>query len=66
MYDWNIDDDSCYKIKAKYLDNEFISERIVGNVNLVLKEWDNIDVYLDYWDSSRYWMDIDSIFEKTL
>lgn len=65
MYVWNVgEDDSCYKIKAKYLDNEFISEKIVGNVNFVLKEWDKIDVYLDYWDSSKYWMDIDSVFEK--
>lgn len=53
-----------YRIVAQYLEDTFESENIFADIYKILKQWDKIDVYLDSWDHSRYWMDTDSIFER--
>lgn len=53
-----------YRITAQYLLDTFESEEIFADVYKILKQWDKIDVYLDAWDHSMYWMDTDSIFGR--
>lgn len=54
-----------YRITAQYGEDIFVSEEIFADIYKILKQWDKIDVYMDYGDHSRYLMDTDSIFERT-
>ena len=53
-----------YTITAKYWDDTFVSKNVFENTNNIVKGWEKIDVYFDTEDHSKYWMDIDSVFEK--
>jgi len=53
-----------YKIVAKYMKETFCSEEYSTKLSNVIKKWDEIDVYIDEEDHSKYWMDVDSLFGK--
>lgn len=59
-----MDKQGWYTITAQYWEDTFTSKNAFDNTNKILKEWDKIDVYLDVGDHSKYWVDIDSAFEK--
>ena len=62
---WNVNNQPWYKIEAINMSDVFLSEEIFADIDRILSVWDKIDVYLDYGDHSKYWMDTDSIFEKS-
>lgn len=53
-----------YKIVAKYMKETFCSEEYSTVLDKVIWKWDKIDVYIDENDHSRYWMDVDTLFEE--
>lgn len=62
---WSVNEQPWYRIEAMCANDTFLSEEIFADIDRILSVWDKIDVYLDYGDHSRYWMDTDSIFEKS-
>jgi len=62
---WNVNNQQWYRIEAMNMSDVFLSEEIFADIDRILSVWDKIDVYVDYGDHSRYWMDTDSIFEKS-
>ena len=61
---WSVNKQLWYRIQAMCTSDTFLSEEIFADIDKILNIWDKIDVYLDYGDHSRYWMDTDSIFER--
>lgn len=50
-----------FRIKAIYSDKVFLSEKIFWDVEKVAKKWDKIDLYVDYENPWKYWLDTDNI-----
>ena len=61
---WSFNGQPWFKIRAKSGDNVFLSEEFFADIDKMFKKWDKIDVYVDSWNYSKYWIDIDSVFEK--
>ena len=53
-----------YKIVAKYMKETFCSEDYSIWLDEIIEKWDNIDVYIDENDHSKYWMDVDTLFKE--
>lgn len=55
-----------YNINVKYNNKTYTSNTIYADINYVLKNWDEIDLYISRENTSDYWVDTDDVINKEI